>query len=200
MKFSRQLTAMTLVPTLIVLTGWSCSSTQVQTWLTLAEKDLPIISQEAQNIANMSDPTSSDAALIAQISTVAIATTKDVSDAIGAYKQNPSATTQQNIIAVIDKADADLPATLQSFPIKDQQTMTMVEAAVDGIILLVDVVAVQIPAPVAASANSKGSEIAAKRSARLSRANISTIPTPSQIRQQWDANVCKGDFTHCKKM
>jgi hypothetical protein len=198
MKFSKRLTAMTLVPTLIVLTGWSCSSAQVQTWLTLAEKDLPIISQEAQNIANMSDPTSSDAALIAQISTAAIATTKDVSDAIGAYKQNPSATTQQNIIAVIDKADADLPATLQSFPIKDQQTMTMVEAAVDGIILLVDVVAAQIPA--AASANMKGSEVAAKRSARLASANMTTIPTPSQIRQQWDANVCKGDFTHCKKM
>ena len=191
----KQLTSLLLIPILVfVLGAWSCNNTP-QTWLNLAQQDIPILAQEAVAIATLVAPGSPDIPLINQVSAAAVAGVTTVSDALAAYQANPNATTLQDVVAAIDKVSTDLPALLATLPFKDANTAAIITAAVDGIVVVLDIIVSQIPAQSSISAAHK-----AARAARLKKAKASVIPTPAEIAAAWNLNVCHNDFTHCKKM
>jgi hypothetical protein len=189
----RMATSLLLIPILVVMLGaWSCSVQQTQTWLQIAQSDLPVLSQEAVNILNLVNP--ADSAIAQQVSTAATVALTLITDAIAAYNVNPSATTLQAVAAAFDKAGSELSGLMQTLTFVNPTDELIVGAAVAAIVTTLDIIALQIPgsAPNAMKA----------RFSRMSKSGTvkNSIPTPQQLKKNWNKNICsKGvNVTTCK--
>lgn len=179
----RTMLSILLIPIMLfTLSAWTCSSAQTQTWLQIATQDLPVLSQQAQNIITLVDP--ADAALAQTVSTGVQAGITLVSDAITAYNQSPTATNLQKVAAAFAQAGKDLPAILTSVTFSNANTAIIITAAVDAIVATLDIIAAQIPGATPAAT--------VARTARMNKAGTvnKSLPTPAQLKKDWNKSIC----------
>lgn len=154
-----------------------CSSA----WLSVAIKDLPVLIQEALNIASLvtlvTGASTNDAIVINKISGIAAASLNVIQADYDAYKANPTATNLEKIQSAIAAVQANLPAELAAAHISNPALQVKVQTAVTLILTTVSTFAALIPSATAKTAES----VPVKP------------PTPKQLRDQWNSTVCGVD-------
>ena len=183
---------MTLIM-LLTLSAWSCNST----WLQIVQQDLPVLTKQATSIAQLVDPSGSDAKLATTVGSDAVSLIGLVSDAYAAYNQSPTADTLQKLRVALDTVGTKLPETLQSVAgqFSNPTDLLIVTAAVDAIVTTVDIIANQIP----------GATKSAARAAHLHKMkaagrDVKKIPTADDLRKQWNSQVCSLAPGRCPTM
>ncbi len=188
------LLALLMVPILIL--GTSCNN--IQTWLNIANNALPELETEAQNIIAVADP--ADLTLAQNIYKGVSAGLKLVSDAVAAYKANPTNANLQNVAAALAQAANDLPALLNNVKFSDATVGLAIEAAVTGIVGVLDIVAANLPPATQTPANVAARSKRMNKSVGLSDAK--KMLQPDALRAAWNRNVCDTHPTlqHCPRM
>lgn len=187
MKSNKLRTITTVLTLSLLMVGWAC-----QTWLTIATLDLPVLEQEAKNIIAIADP--SDSQLATNISSGVSASLTFVSDAITAYKADPSDSNLQKVAAALEKASTDLPALLVGVQFRNVTVGLAIEAGVTAIVTTLDIIAAQLPSTTAQNAKM-----------RLSAKNVTMSKSalkPEAIKANWNAKVCDANpsLAHCPRM
>jgi hypothetical protein len=150
-------------------------------WINTALQDLPVLTQMALNIATLvsalasaQQANSGDVAVIQNVSAQASRDLNLLQSLYAEYKANPSATAIQKIENVIAALNQNLPALLESAHFSNPTIAARITAAVNLILTTVNNFAALMPHSSAAN------------SQRLSTA----LPTPKQLKQQWNQQIC----------
>jgi hypothetical protein len=186
-------TAILLLCTMsMFLMGQTSCNNSVSAVITKLSADLPVLEKQADNIITLVDP--AELPLANQISSGVNALLKPVADAVAAYQANPSTSTFQKVVSALDAASADLPGVLTGIQFANPATLTLVTVAIDGIVAVLDIVASQLPQsafPVVSKTN-RGMRMAARPQKKFT----GPIPTPDEVRANWNTSVCSLAAAH----
>jgi hypothetical protein len=151
-------------------------------WLNVALQDLPVLTQMALNVANLTTLLASgqqaspaDVAVIQNISTQAARDLNLLQSLYSEYKANPSGTTLQKIQNVISDLNQNLPTLLQSAHISNATLAARVAAAVNLVLTTVNSFASLMPQADAPAARSVKAQ---------------ALLQPKDLKRQWNQQVC----------
>ena len=153
-------------------------------WISIALKDLPVLTQMALNIATLAgtfsrQPNTADLASIQNVSTQASRDLNLLLTLYNEYKATPNSTTLGKITVAINGINQHLPALLESAHISDSLLVSRVAAAVNLILIAVNNFAALIP-------------ISDQAEARPRKA-MAPLPTASDLKRSWNQQVCAPD-------
>jgi hypothetical protein len=161
----------------ITIAATGCSAQ----WINIALQDLPVLTQLALNIATLVSALASgqqanpgDVAVIQNISAQASRDLNLLQSLYAEYKANPNATTLQKIQNAISDLNHSLPALLASAHISNSTLAARITAAVNLILTTANNFAALIP----------------KNAPVTGRKLTSAPPSPPQLRQLWNQQVC----------
>jgi hypothetical protein len=148
-------------------------------WINIALQDLPVLTQMALNIATLASAFSkqqntADIAVIQNLSTQASRDLNLLLTLYNEYKANPNASTLAKIQSAVADANQNLPALLESAHISNSLLTVRVTAAINLILTTVNNFAALMPASSAVKA----------------RKAVATLPTASDLKRQWNQQVC----------
>jgi hypothetical protein len=174
---SKSNTLLALVPAIaIAATGRTAE------WLNVSLQDLPVLTQMALNIANLTTLLASgqqaspaDVAVIRNISTQAARDLNLLQSLYSEYRANPSGTTLQKIQNVISDLNQNLPTLLQSAHISNATLAAHVAAAVNLVLTTVNSFASLMPQADAPAARSVKAQ---------------ALLQPKDLKRQWNQQVC----------
>src|ERR1700690_261163 len=150
-------------------------------WISIALADLPVLTQMALNIGTIvttlqsgKQISSADATAIQNISAQASKDLNLLAALYNEYNANPSATALQKIQSVIADINQNLPALFQAAHIGDPVLSARIGAAVNLILTTVASFAALMP----------------QTSAKLTAHQQVAIPKASDLKKQWNQQVC----------
>ena len=151
-------------------------------WINIALQDLPVLTQMALNIATLASTFSrqQNAADLAVIQNISGQASRDLNLLLtlyNEYKANPNATKLGKIQAAVTAINQHLPALLESAHIANPLLTARVTAAVNLIL---------------ATVNNFASLIPSSRAVKARKA-IGPLPTTSDLKRQWNQQVCAPD-------
>lgn len=148
------------------------------------QTDIPLLNTEAVAIIQLVSP--GDVALAQRVSSSVLPILKTVKDAADAYQAANTASNLQKLVSALDAAGQDIPAVLNGLQFGDANTLPILEAALAGIVIVLDAVASQLP-----QTRSVGS---AARQTRMASRNVpkakQKVPSPSEVKAYWTSSVC----------
>lgn len=154
-------------------------------WIAVALQDLPVLTQMALNLATLvsafntsRQATSTDTAVIQNISAQASRDLNLLQSLYNEYKSTADANTLQKIQSVIAELNQHLPALLESAHLSNAVLNARVTVAVNLILTTVNSFAVLMP-------QARASTMAVR-----SLPVPSTLPTPKDLKKQWNQQVC----------
>jgi hypothetical protein len=154
-------------------------------WISIALADLPVLTQMALNIGTIittlqtgKQISAADAAAIQNISAQASKDLNLLEALYNEYKANPGTSAPQKIQSVIADLNQSLPALLQAAHITDPVLSARVAAGVNLILTTVASFATLIP------------QISTPLMAQRVVHPKFTIPNPSDLKKQWNQQVC----------
>jgi len=190
MKTGKAILAATLI---FSLASTGCTAK----WLSVALADLPVLVQMALNIGGLVTTVESGKQLtateIAAIQNISVQATKDLTllqALYNEYEKNPGTDTLQKIQAAIVDIQANLPALLAAAHIADPLLAARVTAAVELVLATVAAFAQLIP-PASKATQKRFVLLRAITRPASGQATV-TVPTPQDLRQRWNDNVCYG--------
>ncbi len=151
-------------------------------WINIALQDLPVLTQMALNIATLAGTFSrqqntADLAVVQNISAQARRDLNLLLTLYNEYKANPNTTTIAKIQSAIADVNQHLPALLESAHISNPLLTARVTAAVNLILVTVNNFAALMPS---------SGQVKARKA-------LSPLPTASQLKQEWNRQVCAPD-------
>jgi hypothetical protein len=163
---------------LLTVTSPGCSPQ----WIRIALQDLPVLTQMALNIATLAgtfsrQQSTADLATVQNISAQASRDLNLLLTLYNEYKAGPNATTLGKIQAAINTMNQHLPALLESAHIANPLLTARVTVAVNLILATVNNFAALISSSGAVKA----------------RKVIGPLPTTSDLKRQWNQQVCAPD-------
>lgn len=165
----------------ISLIATACSAQ----WISVALADLPVLTQMALNIgtiaATLDAGTQINPIDVAAIQNISAQASKDLNllaTLYNEYKSDPTASALQKIQSVIADINQSLPALLQAAHISDPVLSTRIAAAVNLILTTVASFGALIP------------QSSAQLAARTVVRQPAVLPTPSDLKKQWNQQVC----------
>ena len=185
---SKALVALVLATT-IALTGCTAQ------WINIALQDLPVLTQMALNIASLvgavqtgKDPSSTDTAVVQNISAQASRDLNLLQTLYGEYKAKPNSNTLQKIQNVIADLNQNLPALLESAHISNSTLSARITAAVNLILTTVNSFAALMPQNATAQAQTADQKtpVAQTQTVKVSAA----LPRVKDLKAKWNKQVC----------
>jgi len=165
----------------ISLIATACSAQ----WISVALADLPVLTQMALNIgtiaATLDAGTQINPIEVAAIQNISAQASKDLNllaTLYNEYKSDPTASALEKIQSVIADINQSLPALLQAAHISDPVLSTRIAAAVNLILTTVASFGALIP------------QSSAQLAARTVVRRPAVLPTPSDLKKQWNQQVC----------
>jgi hypothetical protein len=165
----------------ISLIATACSAQ----WISVALADLPVLTQMALNIgtiaATLDAGTQINPIDVAAIQNISAQASKDLNllaTLYNEYKSDPTASALQKIQSVIADINQSLPALLQAAHISDPVLSTRIAAAINLILTTVASFGALIP------------QSTAQLAARTVVRQPAVLPTPSDLKKQWNQQVC----------
>jgi hypothetical protein len=165
----------------ISLIATACSAQ----WISVALADLPVLTQMALNIgtiaATLDAGTQINPIDVAAIQNISAQASKDLNllaTLYNEYKSDPTASALEKIQSVIADINQSLPALLQAAHISDPVLSTRIAAAVNLILTTVANFGALIP------------QSSAQLAARTVVRQPAVLPTPSDLKKQWNQQVC----------
>ena len=165
----------------ISLVATACSAQ----WISVALADLPVLTQMALNIgtiaATLDAGTQINPIDVAAIQNISAQASKDLNllaTLYNEYKSDPTASALQKIQSVIADINQSLPALLQAAHISDPVLSTRIAAAINLILTTVASFGALIP------------QSSAQLAARTVVRQPAVLPTPSDLKKQWNQQVC----------
>jgi hypothetical protein len=165
----------------ISLVATACSAQ----WISVALADLPVLTQMALNIgtiaATLDAGTQINPIEVAAIQNISAQASKDLNllaTLYNEYKSDPTASALQKIQSVIADINQSLPALLQAAHITDPVLSTRIAAAINLILTTVASFGALIP------------QSSAQLAARTVVRQPAVLPTPSDLKKQWNQQVC----------
>jgi hypothetical protein len=165
----------------ISLIATACSAQ----WISVALADLPVLTQMALNIgtiaATLDAGTQINPIDVAAIQNISAQASKDLNllaTLYNEYKSDPTASALQKIQSVIADINQSLPALLQAAHISDPVLSTRIAAAINLILTTVASFGALIP------------QSSAQLAARTVVRQPAVLPTPSDLKKQWNQQVC----------
>ena len=165
----------------ISLIATACSAQ----WISVALADLPVLTQMALNIgtiaATLDAGTQINPIEVAAIQNISAQASKDLNllaTLYNEYKSDPTASALQKIQSVIADINQSLPALLQAAHISDPVLSTRIAAAINLILTTVASFGALIP------------QSSAQLAARTVVRQPAVLPTPSDLKKQWNQQVC----------
>jgi hypothetical protein len=165
----------------ISLIATACSAQ----WISVALADLPVLTQMALNIgtiaATLDAGTQINPIDVAAIQNISAQASKDLNllaTLYNEYKSDPTASALEKIQSVIADINQSLPALLQAAHISDPVLSTRIAAAVNLILTTVASFGALIP------------QSSAQLAARTVVRQPAVLPTPSDLKKQWNQQVC----------
>ena len=165
----------------ISLIATACSAQ----WISVALADLPVLTQMALNIgtiaATLDAGTQINPIDVAAIQNISAQASKDLNllaTLYNEYKSDPTASALEKIQSVIADINQSLPALLQAAHISDPVLSTRIAAAVNLILTTVASFGALIP------------QSSAQLAARTVVRRPAVLPTPSDLKKQWNQQVC----------
>jgi hypothetical protein len=165
----------------ISLIATACSAQ----WISVALADLPVLTQMALNIgtiaATLDAGTQINPIEVAAIQNISAQASKDLNllaTLYNEYKSDPTANALQKIQSVIADINQSLPALLQAAHITDPVLSTRIAAAINLILTTVASFGALIP------------QSSAQLAARTVVRQPAVLPTPSDLKKQWNQQVC----------
>jgi hypothetical protein len=165
----------------ISLIATACSAQ----WISVALADLPVLTQMALNIgtiaATLDAGTQINPIDVAAIQNISAQASKDLNllaTLYNEYKSDPTASALQKIQSVIADINQSLPALLQAAHITDPVLSTRIAAAINLILTTVASFGALIP------------QSSAQLAARTVVRQPAVLPTPSDLKKQWNQQVC----------
>lgn len=151
-------------------------------WISVAVKDLPVLTQMALNIATLvstlaagKQASTADVAAIQNISSQASRDLNLLQTLYNEYNANPNSTTLQKIQNVIADVNQNLPALLQAAHISNPTLSARVTAAVNLIVSTVNSVAALMPQSSAVTAR---------------KLKAQPLLEAKDLKKQWNLQVC----------
>lgn len=178
-----------LLATTIALTGCTAQ------WINIALQDLPVLTQMALNIASLvgalqtgKEPSSTDAAVVQNISAQASRDLNLLQTLYGEYKAKPNSNTLQKIQNVIADLNQNLPALLESAHISNPALSARITAAVNLILTTVNSFAALMPQTANARAQTaeQKTPVAQTQTVKVSAA----LPRVKDLKAEWNEQVC----------
>jgi hypothetical protein len=165
----------------ISLIATACSAQ----WISVALADLPVLTQMALNIgtiaATLDAGTQINPIDVAAIQNISAQASKDLNllaTLYNEYKSDPTASALEKIQSVIADINQSLPALLQAAHISDPVLSTRIAAAINLILTTVASFGALIP------------QSSAQLAARTVVRQPAVLPTPSDLKKQWNQQVC----------
>lgn len=165
----------------ISLIATACSAQ----WISVALADLPVLTQMALNIgtiaATLDAGTQINPIDVAAIQNISAQASKDLNllaTLYNEYKSDPTASALEKIQGVIADINQSLPALLQAAHISDPVLSTRIAAAINLILTTVASFGALIP------------QSSAQLAARTVVRQPAVLPTPSDLKKQWNQQVC----------
>jgi hypothetical protein len=165
----------------ISLIATACSAQ----WISVALADLPVLTQMALNIgtiaATLDAGTQINPIDVAAIQNISAQASKDLNllaTLYNEYKSDPTASALEKIQSVIADINQSLPALLQAAHISDPVLSTRIAAAINVILTTVASFGALIP------------QSSAQLAARTVVRQPAVLPTPSDLKKQWNQQVC----------
>lgn len=183
MRFGKRSSAVLGLVLSLVMLCTGCSSN----WITVALKDLPVLTQMALNIASLVSVVKTDQPVSAQETTAIDAISAECGKDLGLletlisdYQKSPTSDTLQKIDAAIGDLNSNVPALLTAAHIKDAVLASKVSAAISIILLTVNTFAVLMPTVSTSGAVTEIHPAAAK---------ALRLPGVKELKQSWAVKV-----------
>jgi hypothetical protein len=186
----------------VVLITTGCSGS----WISVALADLPVLTQMALNIGTLVSTlqsgkaiSASDASAISNISSQASKDLNLLSALYNDYQKSPGPSGLAQIQGVIADINQNLPALLQAAHIGDPVLSARVSAGVNLILATVASFAALLPSSAAAKSVTPAvqAKVRYKRSAATAFVKTPVIASPSELKKQFNAQVCYDGALGC---